>query len=75
MFNHEALASGHSVYALDLPGHGSSSKQVGDGTLEGFAKVVEGFPEYPRSDESSFGWPFNGDVVESTCAQKHPERY
>jgi pyruvate dehydrogenase E2 component (dihydrolipoamide acetyltransferase) len=43
MFNHESLASSRSVYALDLPGHGSSSKQVGDGTFEGFAKILGGF--------------------------------
>ena len=31
LFNHEALAAKRVVHALDLPGHGSSSKDVGDG--------------------------------------------
>ena len=30
MFNQEALAE-RPVYALDLPGHGGSAKEVGDG--------------------------------------------
>ncbi len=34
LFNHAALAQQRAVYALDLPGHGQSSKDVGDGSLE-----------------------------------------
>ncbi len=33
MFNQPMLAERHSVYALDLPGHGRSSKDVGAGDL------------------------------------------
>jgi pyruvate dehydrogenase E2 component (dihydrolipoamide acetyltransferase) len=29
LFNHEALAADREVYALDLPGHGESTKDVG----------------------------------------------
>ena len=43
LFNHEALASDRAVYALDLPGHGGSSKDVGDGTVGSLAGVVAGF--------------------------------
>jgi pyruvate dehydrogenase E2 component (dihydrolipoamide acetyltransferase) len=32
LFSLPALAEEHTVYALDLPGHGGSSKDVGDGT-------------------------------------------
>ena len=32
LFNHEALAATRTVHALDLPGHGSSSKDAGDGS-------------------------------------------
>src|SRR5215831_8213168 len=31
LFNHEPLAASRAVYALELPGHGSSSKNVGGG--------------------------------------------
>ena len=33
MFNQQALAAEREVYAIDLPGHGGSSKEVGDGSL------------------------------------------
>jgi pyruvate dehydrogenase E2 component (dihydrolipoamide acetyltransferase) len=42
LFNHEALAIERSVYALDLPGHGSSAKDVAKGTAEDFARVLSG---------------------------------
>jgi pyruvate dehydrogenase E2 component (dihydrolipoamide acetyltransferase) len=74
MFNHEALASGHSVYALDLPGHGSSSKQVGDGTMEGFAKVVEGFLDILGLTKAHLAGHSMGGAVAAIFAQRHPER-
>jgi pyruvate dehydrogenase E2 component (dihydrolipoamide acetyltransferase) len=41
LFNQEALAAGgRSVYALDLPGHGGSTKQVGAGTVDALAGTV-----------------------------------
>ena len=40
LFNQAALASDRTVYALDLPGHGLSSKDVGDGSLETLANVL-----------------------------------
>jgi pyruvate dehydrogenase E2 component (dihydrolipoamide acetyltransferase) len=40
-FNQEALAEvGRTVYALDLPGHGQSSKDVGEGNLGSFVDAV-----------------------------------
>jgi pyruvate dehydrogenase E2 component (dihydrolipoamide acetyltransferase) len=43
LFNQDALAKGRTVYALDLPGHGGSTKDVGMGDLETFAGTVAGF--------------------------------
>lgn len=43
MFNQAALAEGRSVYALDLPGHGGSSKDVGPATLAFLADSVIGW--------------------------------
>ena len=43
LFNHEALAGDRTVYAIDLPGHGGSSKEVGDGSLSAMAGVVNDF--------------------------------
>lgn len=38
----DALKTDHQVIALDLPGHGASSKQVGDGSLATLAGAVAG---------------------------------
>jgi len=40
LFNIEALAAQSPVIALDLPGHGGSSKDVGDGSLKTLASTV-----------------------------------
>ena len=74
MFNHEGLASAHSVYALDLPGHGSSSKQVEDGTLAGFAKVLEGFMDSIGVSKAHLVGHSMGGAVAATFAMNHPER-
>jgi pyruvate dehydrogenase E2 component (dihydrolipoamide acetyltransferase) len=74
MFNHEGLASSHSVYALDLPGHGSSSKQVGDGTVEGFAKVLGGFLDSVGVTNFHLVGHSMGGAVEAIFALNHPQR-
>lgn len=43
MFNQPVLAAGRAVYALDLPGHGGSTKDVGDGSVATLAEAVVGF--------------------------------
>lgn len=43
LFNHEPLSASRAVYALDLPGHGSSTKVTGIASLEALGKVVVGF--------------------------------
>jgi pyruvate dehydrogenase E2 component (dihydrolipoamide acetyltransferase) len=42
LFNHMAAAEARDAYAVDLPGHGGSSKQVGDGSAKGLARAVSG---------------------------------
>jgi pyruvate dehydrogenase E2 component (dihydrolipoamide acetyltransferase) len=42
LFLQEPLAARHRVYALDLPGHGTSSKDVGDGSVDTLAEAVVG---------------------------------
>lgn len=74
MFNQEGLAARYSVYALDLPGHGSSSKQVGDGTLAGFAKVLEGFMDSIGVSKAHLVGHSMGGAVAAIFALSHPER-
>ncbi len=42
MFNHTVLAEDRAVYAMDLPGHGASSKTVGSGDIQEMAEIVTG---------------------------------
>lgn len=42
LFNQPTLASARRVIALDLPGHGQSTMDVGDGTVATLAVVLEG---------------------------------
>ncbi len=43
LFNIDALGEQANVYALDLPGHGQSTKAIAEPSLQGMAKVVIGF--------------------------------
>jgi len=43
MFNQQPLAESHTTYALDLPGHGGSTKDVGGGALGDLASAVTAF--------------------------------
>jgi pyruvate dehydrogenase E2 component (dihydrolipoamide acetyltransferase) len=43
LFVQEPIAADRVTYALDLPGHGASSKDVGDGTIQSLARVLIGF--------------------------------
>jgi pyruvate dehydrogenase E2 component (dihydrolipoamide acetyltransferase) len=43
MFNQPALAERHATYALDLPGHGGSSKEVGSGDAAALLTAVMDF--------------------------------
>jgi pyruvate dehydrogenase E2 component (dihydrolipoamide acetyltransferase) len=74
MFNHQDLAINHSVYALDLPGHGSSSKQVGEGTLAGLAEVLGGFLDSIGVSKAHLVGHSMGGAVAAIFALKHPER-
>lgn len=43
MFVQEPVSAHHATYAIDLPGHGASGKNVGAGTVESLAATVIGF--------------------------------
>jgi pyruvate dehydrogenase E2 component (dihydrolipoyllysine-residue acetyltransferase) len=42
LFVQEPIAADRATYALDLPGHGASSKDVGDGTIQTLTQAVLG---------------------------------
>jgi pyruvate dehydrogenase E2 component (dihydrolipoamide acetyltransferase) len=42
LFNQPPVAEKHTTYAIDLPGHGGSSKDVGDGSMQGLVEATLG---------------------------------
>ncbi|MDH3738290.1 MAG: acetoin dehydrogenase dihydrolipoyllysine-residue acetyltransferase subunit [Alphaproteobacteria bacterium] len=52
MFNQEALAAEQTTYALDLPGHGGSTKAVGDGSLDVFTSAVLAFMDAQKIEKA-----------------------
>lgn len=74
LFNHEALAGDRAVYALDLPGHGESAKDVGDGSLETLAAAVLGFMDAVGIDAAHLAGHSMGGAVCLGIADRAPER-
>jgi pyruvate dehydrogenase E2 component (dihydrolipoamide acetyltransferase) len=74
LFNQTVLASDRAVYALDLPGHGRSSKDVGDGSLETLANMLcewldtVGLPRVHLVGHSM------GGAIALAMALEHPDR-
>jgi pyruvate dehydrogenase E2 component (dihydrolipoamide acetyltransferase) len=74
LFNHEALAEKRAVYALDLPGHGESTKDVGAGTLEELAVVAAAFLETIGVSAAHLVGHSMGGAVAMAMAAAAPER-
>lgn len=74
LFNHEALAAGRVVYALDLPGHGESAKEVGDGSLGTLADTVVGFMNTLEIDAAHLVGHSMGGAVALEVAERAPTR-
>ena len=74
LFNHEALAADREVYALDLPGHGESTKDVGEGTLDALADTVAAFMDAVGVDAAHLVGHSMGGAVSLTVAARHPQR-
>ncbi len=74
LFNHEALAAKRAVYALDLPGHGSSSKDVGAGSIAFFAGVVTGFADALGIGKAHLVGHSMGGAIALAVAQAAPAR-
>jgi pyruvate dehydrogenase E2 component (dihydrolipoamide acetyltransferase) len=68
LFNIDALAERASVYALDLPGHGQSSKNIADPTLRGLAQALIAFmDEVGIEDAHLVGHSLGGAVAMQTA--------
>jgi pyruvate dehydrogenase E2 component (dihydrolipoamide acetyltransferase) len=62
------------VHALDLPGHGASDKDVGDGSLETLARTVTGFLEALGISRAHLVGHSLGGAVVAAVARAAPQR-
>jgi len=69
LFVQEPIAADRVTYALDLPGHGASSKDVGDGTIQTLARAVLGFLDNLGANRVHLvGHSMGGAVVTAVAA-------
>ncbi len=74
MFNQGALAESRKVYALDLPGHGNSVKDVGDGTPVVLAKDVVALLDALSIAKAHLVGHSLGGAIATLIAHQHPDR-
>ena len=74
LFLQEPLAAKYRVYALDLPGHGTSAKDVGDGSLGALADAVTGVLDAIGADRAHLVGHSMGGAVALAVAARDPAR-
>jgi pyruvate dehydrogenase E2 component (dihydrolipoamide acetyltransferase) len=74
MFNQPALAQRASVYALDLPGHGVSSKTIEAGDIGAMAAAVLGFMDAVGIPTAHLVGHSMGGGIALQLALDHPDR-
>jgi len=74
LFVQEPLSHTHTVHALDLPGHGESSKDVGDGSVPTMARVVLGFLDAKGIERAHLVGHSFGAAVAAAAAARSPAR-
>ncbi|MBM4227316.1 MAG: acetoin dehydrogenase dihydrolipoyllysine-residue acetyltransferase subunit [Gammaproteobacteria bacterium] len=74
LFNQEPLAAGAEVYALDLPGHGQSGKNLTDASVPGLAATVVGFMESVGITKAHLVGHSLGGAISLQLAAKEPGR-
>lgn len=74
LFNQPVLAETHDVLALDLPGHGRSSKQVGAADMAMLTKVLADFLDAVGVARAHLVGHSLGGALALQVAMKNPER-
>lgn len=74
LFNQPALAENHDVLALDLPGHGRSSKEVGGGDMAMLIGVLAGLLDAVGIERAYLVGHSMGGAIALLFAMKNPER-
>ena len=73
LFNIEPVAADRPVIAIDLPGHGGSSKDVGDGSLSFLADTVVKTLKALEIERANLVGHSLGGAVAARIAADHPE--
>ena len=74
LFNHEALAAGRRVIALDLPGHGESAKTLQRGDLDELSGVVLALLDHLDINAAHLVGHSMGGAVSLNAARLTPQR-
>ena len=74
LFNIDALAAKATVYALDLPGHGQSTKALADASGEGLGHALEGFMDALDIARAHLVGHSMGGAIALRMARNYPER-
>jgi pyruvate dehydrogenase E2 component (dihydrolipoamide acetyltransferase) len=74
LFNQPALAEQHTTYAIDLPGHGGSTKDVGEADIASQARTVLGFLDAKGVQKAHLAGHSMGGGVVLYLATHHPDR-
>ncbi|WP_028927437.1 acetoin dehydrogenase dihydrolipoyllysine-residue acetyltransferase subunit [Pseudonocardia acaciae] len=74
LFVQQPLSESHTVHALDLPGHGASGKDVGDGSLDTLADTVLGFLDAVGAERAHLVGHSLGGAVVAAVAARAPDR-
>ena len=74
LFLQEPLAARYRVYALDLPGHGTSAKDVGEGSLSVLADAVTGVLDALGAGRAHLVGHSMGGAVALAVAARDPAR-
>jgi pyruvate dehydrogenase E2 component (dihydrolipoamide acetyltransferase) len=74
LFAAPALAQGHTVYALELPGHGGSSKDVGPGDVDFLVDAVQQFLDSLGLERVHLVGHSLGGLVAASAALRQPGR-
>ncbi|MBV9220305.1 MAG: acetoin dehydrogenase dihydrolipoyllysine-residue acetyltransferase subunit [Methylobacteriaceae bacterium] len=74
MFNQAAIAEDRPVFAVDLPGHGSSSKDVGDGSLDKLVADILAFLQVVGISKAHLVGHSLGGAIATSIALARPER-
>ncbi len=74
MFNQPALAEDRATYAIDLPGHGGSSKDVGGGDAKAMAAAVASLLDALEIGKVHLVGHSFGGAISMLIALKHPGR-